>query len=79
VVPLMTAVGDCADSRLEELPAVIVLERPFDSTCDVCAATPGAYTTVQLTNELIRKSNVHSHGHNLTHCTSRLGLRRLAR
>lgn len=75
----MTTVGDRADSRLEELPAVIVLKRPFDSTCDVCAATPGAYTTVQLTNELIRKSNVHSHGHNLTHCTSRLGLRRLAR
>lgn len=79
VVPLMTAVGDRADSRLEELPAVVVLKRPLDSTCDICAATPGAYATVQLTNELIRESNVHSHGHNLTHTVrSRVRPRRLS-
>lgn len=67
VVPLMTAVGDRADGRLEQLPPVVVFERALDRTRDVCAPTPGAYPTVQLTNELVRERNVHSHGHNLTH------------
>jgi hypothetical protein len=67
LVPLVTAVGNRANRRLDQLPALIVVKSTLDRPCDIRAAAAGADAAIQLVDELVRKGNVHSHGHNLAH------------
>jgi hypothetical protein len=64
---------DCAEGRLDQLPATLVLERLPDSLCNECAAAPHTHPRVQLPHQCIVESYVHTHVLNLAHRT--FGLR----
>jgi hypothetical protein len=67
VVPLVAAVRDAAERRLDQFPAVIVVERPLHRGCDVSAATTSPDAPIQLVDETLFEGNVQTHGHNVTH------------
>jgi hypothetical protein len=69
LIPFVIPVRDRADRRLDQLPAVIVFKGALDCTGDVCAPAAGAGPTVELTDDLLRKSDVHSHGYPATGCS----------
>ena len=67
LVPLVTTVRDRANRRLEELPAVVVVQRALDCSRDVRAAAASSDTSVELAHEIIGERNVHTHGHTIAH------------
>lgn len=67
LVPVMPTVRNRPNRRLEKLPAVVVVQRSFDRSRDVCAASARAHPAVELFDEIVSKRYVHSHGHRLAH------------
>jgi hypothetical protein len=67
-VPIMTFVRDRAERRLEQLPAVIIVQRTLDCTGDVRAAAARAYPPVKFPRDVVAESYVQTHGHMLAHC-----------
>jgi hypothetical protein len=53
LVPLMTAVGDRAERRFEQLPAVVVIKGALDRVRDVCATPAGADSAVELPDDVV--------------------------
>src|SRR6266542_2961585 len=70
VVPGMPAVRNRAESRLDQLPTMLVLECARDRARDERAAPPGTDTPVELANQSVLECNVQTHGHKLTHTRS---------
>jgi hypothetical protein len=64
------AVRDLADRRLDVIPTLLVVERAPDDLGDERTAAPGAYAPVELRDEIVVESYVHSHGRNLAHSDS---------
>jgi hypothetical protein len=67
LVPLVAAVGNGAERRLEQFPATIVVQRLLDRTRDIRATATSADATVELADESILEGYVHTHGHTLAH------------
>lgn len=74
VVPFVTAVRDCAERRLEQLPAVIVVQRTLDRARDVRAPATSTHPSIKVPDDVVAKSYVQTHGHTLTHSLD-VGLR----
>jgi hypothetical protein len=67
LVPLVTGIRDRPERRFEQLPAVIVVQRPLNCTPDVRAAAASANPAVELSDDVVAESYVQTHGHNLAH------------
>jgi hypothetical protein len=67
LIPLVTAIRDRAERGVDRLPPLVVVQRAFDRPRNVGATAAGADAAVELANEIVAKSYVYSHGHNLTH------------
>jgi hypothetical protein len=71
LIPLVTAVGDRAERRVDRLPALVVVERAFDCPRDVRAPAAGTDAAVELANDLVAEGYVYSQGHTLRHVPQR--------
>jgi hypothetical protein len=66
-IPLVLTVCKRADTRLDVIPAALVVKRAADGLADECAATAPADTLVELFDEALIEAYVQTHGHNLAH------------
>lgn len=61
VVPIVTALGDGTEGRLDEVPPVGLIERTEDGATDETAASTVAGDRVNACDELVVELYVHSH------------------
>ena len=73
LVPLVTAIRDRAERRLEQLPAVIVVQRALDRTCDIGTTASRPHPAVELPDEGVAESYVQTHGHSVAHSKATRG------
>ena len=76
-VPLVAAVLDGTERRLDLGPAALVLQGALDGPCDEGAAMPATGASVQLGDQVVVEADVQTHGPRLTH--DRPALRRIPR
>jgi hypothetical protein len=67
LVPIVAPVGNRANRRLDELPAVVVVQRTFDCVSDVRAAPSSAHPAIELADDSVVESYLYPHGHKLVH------------